>query len=320
MLKTPVIFDCDPGHDDAIALILALASEALDVKAVTCVAGNASVENTTKNALKVLELCGFNHIPVAKGASKPILIDSHPGKNVHGESGMDGPVLPEPTTTPSPLSACDLIASVLEESPVPVALIVTGPCTNIATFLLSYPHLKKKIDCISIMGGGFLFGNRSAVAEFNIWQDPEAGQIVMQSGIPIELYGLDVTHKAQIYKDEFIQFRNQDNEISSFVAELLDFFSIYYTGFAGQPGCPMHDACAVAGLIEPRLFSYEQSYMEVDLVGRFTRGGVAVDLRTEPRRQYPYNGKIALDVDRPQFLKLLLDSCQTLASRKEASR
>lgn len=317
MYKIPVVFDCDPGHDDAIALIGALASEELDVRAVTCVSGNANVENTTKNALKILELCGCQHIPVGKGASAPMLVDALPGKNVHGESGMDGPVLPEPSAASSPLRAVELMAKVVEESEKPVTIIVTGPCTNVAIFFLSYPHLVEKVDCLSIMGGGVVLGNRTALAEFNIWQDPESAQVLMQSGVPMEVYGLDVTHKAQIYREEFELFRRQGNEIATFVAELLDFFAVYYTGYAGQPGCPQHDACAVLGLVEPRLFSYEQSYMEVDLVGRFTRGALAADIRTEPRRHFPYNGKIALDVDREAFLQRLLDSCAALAKRKE---
>lgn len=318
MQKIPVLFDCDPGHDDAIALVLALAGEALDVRAVTCVYGNSAVENTTNNALKILELCGRADIPVARGAARPMLDEFRSGKGVHGESGMDGPVLPEPAGRPSPLTAAELMAGVVEASDRPVAFIVTGPCTNVATFLLAYPHLVEKVDCISLMGGGFRFGNRSPVGEFNVWQDPEAAQILMQSGIPIEMYGLDVTHQAVVHKEEFELFRAQGDQISLFVAELLDFFAIHYTGRGGLPGCPMHDACAVAGLVAPQLFDYEQCCIEIDLAGRVSRGGAAIDLRTEPRRRFPYNGKIALGVDREGFLRLLLDSCRALAGKETA--
>lgn len=313
MHKIPVVFDCDPGHDDAIALIAALASDALDIRAVTCVSGNATVENTTRNARKILTLCGRKDIPVARGASRPMMVDANSGKGVHGESGMDGPQLPEPEEPPSAPAAWELIAKVAEESAEPITLIVTGPATNIAVFLLCYPHLKEKVERISFMGGGFQLGNRSPVGEFNVWQDPESAQVMLQSGIPVDMYGLDVTHKALILTEEFELFRKQGNKIADFVAELLDFFAIYYTGTAGLAGCPIHDACAVLGLTQPRLFTYEQCRMEVDLSGRLTRGGVAVDLRTEPRRGYPYNGAFALDVDRQAFLQALLDSCKTLA-------
>ena len=319
MLKAPVVFDCDPGHDDAIALLLALASDSLEVKAVTTVCGNAGVDHTTQNALKILEMAGRQDIPVAMGAAKPMFDPLRTGANVHGESGMEGPVLPALSTLPSPLRAVELMAQVVEQSTQPVVLIVTGPCTNVATFLLSYPHLHSKIECISIMGGGFKEGNRTQVAEFNIWQDPEAAQVIMASGLPVALYGLDVTHKALVLPEEFALFRQQGDSISEFVAQLLDYYSVFYTSptGGGLAGCPMHDACAVAGVMEPRLFTYEQCGIEIDLDGRLTRGGCVIDLRPEPRREFPYNGKVALDVDREGFLSLLLAACRTLAQQKE---
>ncbi len=319
MHKAPVVFDCDPGHDDAIALLLALASDKLDIKAVTTVCGNSGVQHTTQNALQILELAGRQDIPVAMGAAKPMFEPLRTGANVHGESGMEGPVLPPPSTLPSPLRAVELMAQVVEQSPQPVILIATGPCTNVAAFLLAYPHLHKNIECISIMGGGFKEGNRTQVAEFNIWQDPEAAQVVMKSGVPIALYGLDVTHKALVLPEEFALFRQQADPISTFVAQLLDYYSIFYTNptGGGLAGCPMHDACAVAGVIQPRLFRYEQCGIEVDLDGRLTRGGCVIDLRPEPRREFPYNGKVALDVQREGFLEMLLTACRTLALQKE---
>ncbi|QTQ11186.1 nucleoside hydrolase [Treponema parvum] len=318
--KTPIIFDCDPGHDDAIALILALSTECLDIKAITTVAGNSSIENTTSNALKILEKAGRNDIPVAKGASKPILAPFSAGVKVHGASGMDGPVLPEPETRPCSETAVELMGEIIEQSLEPVTLIVTGPCTNIAIFMSSYPHLIKKIERISMMGGGFQMGNRSSVGEFNIWQDPEAAQIVMKSGVPVEIYPLDVTHKALILKEEFDLFRNAENEISEFVAQLLDFFSVYYTGIARFGGCPMHDACAVAGIINPRMFTYKRCYAQVDIDGHYSRGGMDIDIRGDARRKKSCNGKVALDIDRKIFLTTLLKSCEILAAQKRKKK
>lgn len=321
MSKIPVIIDCDPGHDDAIAIMLALASERLDVRAITTVSGNSGLANTTRNALAVLEMCGRRDIPVAAGSAAAILPGARQmtAPEVHGESGLGGPVLPEIHAQPSPLRAVEMMAKVIAESEEPVSIIATGPLTNVAVFLRCYPELMERIGVISVMGGGVEEGNRTAIAEFNIWVDPEAAQIVFTSGCAIELYGLNVTHQALILKDEFELFRNAGGRVSGFVAELLDFFSIYYMGHGGLAGCPMHDPCAVAGMIAPELFDYEFMRLSVDLDGHVTRGAVYMDLRTEPRRDMPYNGKAAIGVDREAMVKLILESVQKL-DREVAQR
>jgi pyrimidine-specific ribonucleoside hydrolase len=315
MSKRPVIIDCDPGHDDAIALLIALASDELDVKGITTVGGNNKVEKTTINALKVLELTGMTHIPVAVGRSNPLMKEIRVADDVHGESGMDGPELKEPAIKPVELSAVEFIAKVVEESEEKVTLVAVGPFTNIGVFLLSYPQLHEKIECISVMGGGYLEGNRTAVAEFNIWQDPEAARVVMRSGIPVLLHGLDVTHKALIKKEEFSIFRNEKGPIFQFVADLLDFYSICYTGERKLEGCPMHDSCAVANLIDPTLFKGESAVIDIELDGEITRGACIIDLRPKERRPVEDNGKVIFDVDRKRFLDLIIESCRKLESR-----
>lgn len=314
MRKIPVIIDCDPGHDDAIALIMALASDRLSVKAVTASPGNQTVEKTSKNAMKVLELCGRTEIPVALGVHNPILGTLVVGKEMHGETGMDGPVLPEPSMVPSEKNAVELIAETLRNSGEKVTIVITGPFTNIAVFLLSYPELKEKIEKFSVMGGGVFIGNRSPYGEFNVWNDPEAAKIVFNSGIPVEMYGLDVTHKAIIYKEEFQLFRNKNDEINQFLADLLDFFSICYMGERKFPGCPMHDSCAVAGLIDPSLFVRYDAWVDVDTQGQYSRGACAVDLRPVEMREQPDNAKVAMEVDRERFLHLIMESCDKIAN------
>ncbi len=307
-----IIFDGDPGHDDAIAMILAMAAKALDVLAVTTVGGNNTLENTTKNALKVLELCGRTDIKVAAGRDKPIHNDLTISIGIHGKSGMDGPNLPEPSIEAVSLDAVALIAELVRDSSEKVTLVATGPFTNIALFLLAYPHLKQKIECISVMGGGIQRGNRRAVAEFNIWNDPEAAQVVMESGLPIILHSLDVTQKAYIKREEIELFRRMNNKVSLFVADLLDFFAISCIEKRGFPGCLMHDSCAVMSLIHPGIFKYFDAHVSIELDGRITRGSCTVDSREDSANLA--NCRVAIDVDRNAFLKYLLESCEVLAN------
>ncbi len=313
MNKTPIIIDCDPGHDDAIALLIALASDKFDLRGITTVAGNQTLAKTTANALKVLELCKRTEIKVVPGRKNPFMKEVIVANDVHGESGMDGPVLPIPTTKPYPMFAAEFIADEVEKCPTKMTLVAVGPFTNIATFLLAYPHLHSKIEKIHVMGGGIYEGNRTYLAEFNVWNDPEAAKVVTNSKIPVHFFGLDVTHRAVILKEEFEIFRNEKGPIFQFVADLLDFFAICYIGERGLPGCPMHDSCAVASLIDLSLFVGEEAFIDIELDGK-SRGGCVVDLRPVGRRVDANNGFFYYDVDRPRFLQLIIDSCRKLES------
>ncbi|MEG1690229.1 MAG: nucleoside hydrolase, partial [Hafnia sp.] len=184
-MSLPIILDCDPGHDDAIALILALASPELELKAVTTSAGNQTPDKTLRNALRILTLLQRSDIPVAGGAVKPLMRELIIADNVHGESGLDGPDLPEPNFAPQTCNAVELIAQTLRASQQPVTVVATGPLTNIALLLTSHPELHAKISRIVIMGGAAMLGNWTPAAEFNIYVDPEAAEIVFQSGLPI---------------------------------------------------------------------------------------------------------------------------------------
>ncbi len=309
MDRKAVIMDCDPGHDDAIAIMLALASDNIDLLGITTVGGNQTVEKTTKNACKVLEKIKRTDIPVVKGKSKPLISKLNVAQDCHGTTGMDGPQLPEPEMKPLEENAISFIARMVNESDRKVCLVPTGPLTNIAAFLLAYPELHEKIECISFMGGGVYEGNRTIYSEFNIWNDPVAAHIVFHSKVPLIMHGLDVTHKAIILKEEFEQFHNAGDEISKFVGELLDFFSIFYTGpLRRMPGCPMHDSCAVAYLIDPTLFTVRQANLDLDLKGAYNAGACVADFRSNPLVNY--NAVVAMDIDRERFLKLLKESCK----------
>ena len=232
-MALPIMIDCDPGHDDAIALVLALASPELEVKAVTASAGNQTPEKTLRNVLRMLTLLNRPDIPVAGGAWKPLMRDLIIADNVHGESGLDGPSLPEPAFAPQNCTAVELMASVLRESQEPVTLVATGPQTNVALLLASHPELHAKIARIVIMGGAMGLGNSQPAAEFNIYVDPQAAEMVFQSGIPVVMAGLDVTHRAQILPADIERFRQIGNPVSTIVAELLDFFMAYHKDESG---------------------------------------------------------------------------------------
>ena len=206
MQKIPILIDCDPGHDDAVMLMLAIGSGLFDIKAITTSAGNQTQEKTLKNALKILALLGSD-IPVFRGCEKPLFRNLIIADYVHGEMGLDGPDLPEPTQQPEAQSATEAMARILTDSPEKITLVPTGPLTNIATLLLAYPHLKPKIERISLMGGGIFRGNMTPTAEFNIYVDPEAAAVVFNAGVPITMCGLDVTHKALVFQEDIDRFQ-----------------------------------------------------------------------------------------------------------------
>ncbi len=317
MKKIPVIIDCDPGHDDAIAILWALSSPRLEIKAVTTVAGNQTIEKVTRNAIKVLTKARRMEILVAKGAEKPIVRKLNiGGQVVHGESGLEGPLLPPEGFGICELSALELIIKILEEAEEKVTIIAVGPLSNIGTLLIVRPDLKKKIDKIYIMGGGMYRGNYTPVAEYNIWADPEAAKIVFQSELPIVMAGLDVTHKAYVTKEENEELRRQGNEISVFVAELIDYFSKYHYEVEGFAGCTLHDPAAVAALLYPEIFSGILCSVDVETSGSLTTGMTVVDTigYTEKiwQEKMIRNTMLLLEVDRKEFVRLLFQDMHKL--------
>lgn len=305
-MALPVILDCDPGHDDAIALILALASPELKVLAVTTSAGNQTQEKTLNNALRILTLLGRDDIPVAAGAPKPLARELIIADNVHGESGLDGPRLPDPAFAPQAMTGLELMAKCLRESPEPVTLVPTGPLTNIALLLAAHPELKPKIARIVLMGGAAGAGNWTPAAEFNIYVDPEAADMVFKSGIPITMCGLDVTHEAQVMDEDIARVRAIANPVARCVAGLLDFFMIYHRdpkwGFAGAP---LHDPCTIAWLLAPALFHWVECRVDIETRGLHTTGMTVVDRYQLTGK--PANALVLLGLDRPGFIDLLVE-------------
>ena len=304
-MALPVILDCDPGHDDAIALILALASPELKVLAVTTSAGNQTPDKTLNNALRILTLLGRDDIPVAAGAPKPLAGELIIADNVHGESGLDGPKLPDPAFAPQAMTGLELMAKCLRESLEPVTLVPTGPLTNIALLLAAHPELKPKIARIVLMGGTAGAGNWTPAAEFNIYVDPEAADMVFKSGIPITMCGLDVTHEAQVMDEDIERVRAITNPVAQCVAGLLDFFMIYHRdpkwGFAGAP---LHDPCTIAWLLAPELFHGVECRVDIETRGEHTVGMTVVDRYGLTGK--PANALVLLGLDRPGFIDLLV--------------
>lgn len=307
-MPRPIIIDCDPGHDDAIAILLALAHpEELEIRGITTVGGNQILDKITDNALKVLSFVNAD-IPVAKGAKGPLFGKLVTGEEAHGESGMDGPVLPASKFKPVDQGAVEFMLEIIRASEEKITLVPMAPLTNIALLITAYPEVKDKIKEISLMGGGLAYGNVTSTAEFNIFVDPEAARIVYESGIPIVMSGLDVTDKAAIFEEEILELK-QKGPVSVMVGELLDFYSIYGKKM-GYVGNALHDPCAIAWLLHPELFQSEHLYVTVETEGKLTRGMTVADRRKKPDRQP--NVQVLTGVDREAFMKLLFDSLERL--------
>lgn len=299
-----VILDCDPGHDDAISIIIA-ASEIskLNILGITTVAGNVNVEKNTENALKVCELLGLD-VPVFKGAERPLVKESEIAPEIHGESGMDGPVLPPAVKKEEDGHAVDFIIDTLKSTSEGVTIVPTGPLTNIALALIKEPSIKDNIEKIVLMGGG-TFGNWTPAAEFNIYVDAEAAKVVYESGIPITMFGLDVTHQVIATEDIINRVSEVDNEIAVFVKELLIFFGEMYKNHFGFEGGPIHDACTTMYLIYPDMFQGVDVNVTIETKGKATYGMTVVDLLKTTGKDE--NAEFVTGVDQEAFWNVFMD-------------
>ncbi len=302
----PVILDCDPGHDDALAITLALARPELHLLGITTVGGNSPLANTTRNALRVLALLGRSDVPVAPGAERALLRESRIPVEFHGESGLDGADLPEPEAASRPEGALALTEALVAGAGRPVTLVATAPLTNVALLLRARPRIRDGIERICLMGGSLGEGNTTAAAEFNIWQDPEAAAIVFGSGVPVSMMGLDVTHRALFLEPDVARLEALDTRISRVWVDLLRFFAVYHRRRYGWDGSPIHDAVAVAHLAVPGLVSTRLLRVDVETAGDLTRGRTVADF--EGLRGLPANVEAGVDIDRARFVDLLVDA------------
>lgn len=306
----PIVLDCDPGHDDAIALLLAVQSPRIDLKAVTTTFGNCSVEDATRNALRILTLAGATTVPVAKGASGSLAGTSELGNYVHGASGLDGPGLAEPAVAATELSAVEMMEQVLTSATEPITLVATGPITNVATLLQREAVDRSKIREIVFMGGSVDRGNHTPTAEFNTYADPEALAVVLESGLPIKMVGLNLTHQALATPEIVARMQRMNHHIGRVAAEWMGFFGSSYRTIWAFEAPPVHDPCTIAALIRPEVIGWQRCFVAVETAGEWTRGTTVVDLHDRYHR--PPNVDVAMTLDVDAYWDLVLDAIDSL--------
>jgi purine nucleosidase len=302
---TAILLDCDPGHDDALALLLALASPELELLGVTTVAGNQTLEKTTANAIRLLEFVARTEVPVAAGADRPLIREQYVASYVHGETGLDGPDLPPANGAPLDRHAVDFLADQIREHGGEVTLVPTGPLTNVALLLALHPDARP--ERIVLMGGAIAEGNVTPAAEFNIWADPEAAARVFDSGLDVTMVGLDVTHKALFTPAHTERLAGR---VGRMVAELLEFYGHFHKEVYNFDGSPIHDAVAVAHVIRDDIVKTEHLNTEIDVESELCRGRTVVDVWRRSGREP--NSHVGVDIDADAFLDLLVDRLNSL--------
>ncbi len=306
-MKHKIILDCDPGHDDAIALLLAAHHPDIELLAVTTVAGNQSVEKTAYNALKICSLAHIHTIPVAKGMDRPLLRPGRYAAHIHGESGLDGPNIPEPDIELAPQHGVELLIELLLKSEGDITLVHTGPLTNLAVAIRREPAIVPKIKAISLMGGAIGVGNTTPAAEFNIWFDPEAAAIVFGCGRPLTMVPLEVTHQALATPEVLHRLRVSGRRVACFAADLLVFFADTYLHVFGFTSPPVHDPCAVAAVIDPRILHAQRMHVEIETRGEWTTGRTVCDIyRKSDKESKESDIRVGYALDVPRFWDIVI--------------
>ena len=298
-----ILFDCDPGHDDVLAVLLALADKETQVLGVVASAGNQTAQKTTQNMLKVFSLLGIKDVPVVQGVARPLCRDLMVAEDVHGDTGLDGTEFGPVTQQALEWNPIEFMADTLRRAPGPVTMVVTGPMTNTALLLSVYPELKEKIEVISFMGGACFGGNSTPLSEYNMYVDPEAAAIVFRSGVPLVMCGLDVTLKAQLYTQEIQELIGLGNKAGKMMGELLAFFHRTTTPDFLAPereeGAHLHDPCAVAILAHPDKFLCKDMYGYVSTSDDAARGCTVLDYNGTSGKEP--NVRVAFGIDRDWF-------------------
>lgn len=309
-MSRKILIDCDPGHDDMVAIMLALASPELELLGVSTVAGNQTGDKTFRNALRTLTLVGRKDIPVARGAQRPLLRELTVAPEIHGVSGLDGADLPEPGFAGDSRHAVDFLIQTIMGSREPVTLVPTGPLTNVALALLKEPGLARAVQRIVLMGGAVHDSNISPATEFNIFVDPEAAKVVFGCGAPIVMVGLDVTNKAQLSFADIDEMESWKGKVSRVVAPLLRFFANTNKEVFGFPGAPVHDALTVAHLVRPEVITTKRMNVEIETAGELTRGRTVADVYGISGRKP--NVDVALEVNQPLFREMIFSAIRRL--------
>jgi purine nucleosidase len=313
---TKLIIDCDPGHDDAVAILLA--ARHLELLGITTVFGNQRVAHTTDNALRLLALAGLE-VPVARGCDEALVEPPLDGTAVHGATGMDGAKLPAPVAGPLPVHATEFLIEQARAHQGELVLALTGAQTNAALALRLEPRLRRWLRAITIMGGSAGVGNVRPMACINVVSDPEAAHVVFTSGVPIHWVGYDLTRTVLVQDGDIARLRASGRKVAGVVADLCAFYRDRQRAVMGLDGAPMHDCCAIVPYVRPELIAYKDVAVEVALAPGPSRGMTIADRRRlmsgadlgriEPRR--PANARLAIDADRRAIIDLVLDTVLT---------
>ncbi|MBX3086972.1 MAG: nucleoside hydrolase [Cryobacterium sp.] len=306
-----IILDCDPGHDDAIAILLAHGNPEIELAAITTVHGNQTIEKVTRNALAVATVAGITGVPIAAGANRPLVRESEVAESIHGDSGMDGPTLPDPTVELDPRHAVDVIIdTIMQSEPGEITLVPTGALTNIALAVRKEPAIVSRVREVVLMGGGYHVGNWSSTAEFNIVIDPEAAHIVFNEPWKLTMVGLDLTHQALATPDVVKAISEIDSVPAKFVLDLLEFFTESYRKAQGFEFPPVHDPCAVALVIDPSVMKVVRVPLDIELTGTLTLGMTVADFRFPAGEDCTTHA--ATDLDHPKFWGLVVDALKRI--------
>ena len=310
MSKVKLLFDGDPGIDDALALVYALNHENVELVGITTVGGNIGLDKTTMNALRILEITNNKHVPVARGIEKPLFRDNKSEGEVHGKDGLGNSNLPTPKIKPISKHAVDFIIDTIMNNPKEITLVPVGPLTNIAIAVVKEPKLKDYVKDVIIMGGAVTtFGNITPESEFNIFTDPEAAKIVFESGLPITLVGLDVTMQTLLTSDHLKEIMKTRNHVTEFIGKIITHYMEFYREVVGVEGCGMHDPLAVAVAVDKSLVETRRLFVTVETKGEYTTGETVADLRAskEGTVKEP-NMDVCVNVNAERFLRSFIET------------
>ena len=304
-MKNKIIFDGDPGIDDALALLYALKNDDAELVGITTVGGNIGLDKTTKNALRILEITNNTHIPVARGIEKPLLRENKSEGEVHGKDGLGNSNLPEPKIKEIDIHAVDFIIKTIMDNPNQITLVPVGPLTNVAVAVIKEPRIKDYVKDVVIMGGAVTtFGNITPKSEFNIYTDPEAAKIVFESGLPITLVGLDVTMKTLLTQKHLSEITKVSTPVTEFVKKIITHYMRFYQEVVGVNGCGMHDPLAMAVAIDKSLVRTRRLFVTVETRGEYTTGETVADLRgSKEGGVSPPNMDVCVEVDSERFMQ-----------------
>ncbi len=308
-----IILDCDPGHDDAMAILLAHGNPEIELLAITTVAGNQTLPKTTLNARRICTVAGITDVPIAAGCDRPLVRELVIAPDIHGVSGLDGPLFPEPSVAVTPVHAVDLIIDRIMASDGGITLVPTGPLTNIGMAVRKEPGIVGRVREVVLMGGAYTRGNRTPAAEFNILVDPEAAAIVFDADWPVTMVPLDLTHQAIATPAVLERIAAVGTPVAGIAVELMTFFGKTYREVAGfTEGPPVHDPCAVARVISPEVVKVEEAFVAIETEGKWTSGMTVTDFRG--RMGLAPNTQVATKLESDGFWDLMVDALERIGT------